>query len=159
MDSDENLSISCYTLPVSSIYVWSENSSPKSEASFVLTAQSRTIERDWNWCQIAPSISAILAGSVPKFRILTSIYRITLWFCERIIWLAIRSVELAGDNGIKAVYDLQSYWASLAAILASLQTVKSYWASMVAILASLQTVPFRPFGPHQCGADEQDESN
>jgi hypothetical protein len=35
--------------PVSSIYIWSENSSPKSEASFVLTAQTKTIERDWDW--------------------------------------------------------------------------------------------------------------
>jgi hypothetical protein len=35
--------------PVSSIYIWSANSSRKSEASFVLTAQTKTIERDWNW--------------------------------------------------------------------------------------------------------------
>ena len=33
---------------LSSIYIWSENSSAKSEASFVLTAQTKTIERDWN---------------------------------------------------------------------------------------------------------------
>jgi hypothetical protein len=31
---------------VSSIYNWSENSSPKSEASFVFTAHTKTIERD-----------------------------------------------------------------------------------------------------------------
>jgi hypothetical protein len=31
------------------IYIWIENSSPKSEASFVLTAQTETIERHWNW--------------------------------------------------------------------------------------------------------------
>jgi hypothetical protein len=29
-------------------------------------------------------------------------------------------MELAGENGIKTVYDLQSYWTSMAAILASL---------------------------------------
>jgi hypothetical protein len=35
-------------LPLSSIYIWSENTNPKSESSFVLTAQTKTIERDWN---------------------------------------------------------------------------------------------------------------
>jgi hypothetical protein len=44
----------------------------ESEGSFVLTAQTKTIERDWYLRPIAPSISAILARSVPKFRILTS---------------------------------------------------------------------------------------
>jgi hypothetical protein len=34
--------------------------------------------------------------------------------------VALRSMELAGENCIKAVYDLQSYWALMAAILASL---------------------------------------
>jgi hypothetical protein len=29
-------------------------------------------------------------------------------------------MELAGENGIKTVYDLQSYWTSMAAILDSL---------------------------------------
>ena len=33
---------------VNFIYIWSEKSSVKSEPSFVLTAQTRTIERDWN---------------------------------------------------------------------------------------------------------------
>ena len=28
-------------------------------------------------------------------------------------------MELAGENGIKTVYDLQSYWTSMAAILDS----------------------------------------
>ena len=31
-----------------------------------------------------------------------------------------RKLELAGENGIKTVYDLQSYWTSMAAILDSL---------------------------------------
>ena len=35
-------------LPLSSMYIWSENTNPKSESSFVLTAQTKTIERDWN---------------------------------------------------------------------------------------------------------------
>ena len=43
------------------LYIWRENSNPKSEASFVLTAQSITIERDWEWRPMASSISAILA--------------------------------------------------------------------------------------------------
>jgi hypothetical protein len=33
-------------------------------------------------------------------------------------------MEVAGGNGIKAVYDLQSYWTSMAAILASLFSLK-----------------------------------
>jgi hypothetical protein len=33
----------------SSIYIWSRNLVAQSEASFVLTAQTKTIERDWNW--------------------------------------------------------------------------------------------------------------
>ena len=32
------------------------------------------------------------------------------------------------------------------------RTTKKYYQK-------LQTVPFRPYGPHQCSADEQDESN
>jgi hypothetical protein len=55
------------SIPVSSIYIWREILSPKSEASFVLTVQTKTIERDWNWRRIALSISAILARRVPKF--------------------------------------------------------------------------------------------
>jgi hypothetical protein len=35
-------------LPVSSIYIWSRNLVAQSEASFVLTAHTKTIERDWN---------------------------------------------------------------------------------------------------------------
>jgi hypothetical protein len=31
-----------------------------------------------------------------------------------------KKLELAGENGIKTVYDLQSYWTSMAAILDSL---------------------------------------
>jgi hypothetical protein len=31
-----------------------------------------------------------------------------------------KKLELAGENGIKTVYDLQSYWTSMAAILVSL---------------------------------------
>jgi hypothetical protein len=42
------LSFFLYTL-----YIWSENPSPKSEANFVLTAQTKTIERDWKWRPIA----------------------------------------------------------------------------------------------------------
>ena len=34
--------------PVSSIYIWSKNLVAQSEASFVLTAHTKTIERDWN---------------------------------------------------------------------------------------------------------------
>jgi uncharacterized protein involved in tolerance to divalent cations len=34
--------------PVSSIYIWSRNLIAQSEASFVLTAHTKTIERDWN---------------------------------------------------------------------------------------------------------------
>ena len=33
---------------VSSIYIWSRNLIAQSEASFVLTAHTKTIERDWN---------------------------------------------------------------------------------------------------------------
>jgi hypothetical protein len=32
----------------------------------------------------------------------------------------LKKLELAGENGIKTVYDLQSYWTSMAAILVSL---------------------------------------
>ena len=58
---------------VSSIYIWSRNLVAQSEASFVLTAHTKTIERDWNLRPTAHSISAILARSVLKFHILTSI--------------------------------------------------------------------------------------
>jgi hypothetical protein len=52
---------------LSAIYIWSENSSAKSEASFVLTAQTKTIERAGTDVDpLAFSISAILARSVPK---------------------------------------------------------------------------------------------
>jgi hypothetical protein len=67
----ETVSIEAWS--VSSISNWSRNLVAQSEASFVLTAHTKTIERDWNWRPIAPSISAILARSVLKFRILTSI--------------------------------------------------------------------------------------
>jgi hypothetical protein len=35
-------------ITVSSIYIWSKNLVAQSEASFVLTAHTKTIERDWN---------------------------------------------------------------------------------------------------------------
>jgi hypothetical protein len=121
---------------VSSIYIWSENSSPKSEASIVLTAQTRTINRDCNWRPIAPSIFAILIEwaeiSYFEFNLRSSF--MPLW-TDNLISDAFRweKNKFSWEIGIKAVYDLQSYWKSMPAILASLFS----WAEWLKFLLSI----------------------
>ena len=105
------------SLPSDLHNIWSENSSPTTEV------------KDGTILDVSFSPFSIVfvcaVCKMPKFRILTSIQRKILWFYELIIWLAMRSdrkkLELvAGGSGIKTVYDLQSYWTSMAAILVSL---------------------------------------
>jgi hypothetical protein len=46
-------------------------------------------------------------------------------------------MELAGENGIKTVYDLQSYWTSMAAILASLFSLTEWLKFLLQIYLEL----------------------
>jgi hypothetical protein len=50
-------------------------------------------------------------------------------------------MELAGENGIKTVYDLQSYWTSMAAILASLFSLTKWLKFLLQIYIELTELP------------------
>ena len=71
---------------------------------------------------------------------LPGVYRNFL-FWLLILWVY-EKLELAGENGIKAVYDLQSYWTSMAAILTSLFSLTEWLKFLLQIYIEL-TVPTR----------------
>jgi hypothetical protein len=58
-------------------------------------------------------------------------------------------LELAGGNGIKTVYDLQSYWTSMAAILASLFSLSEWLKFLLQVYIELTAESSFP-GLHGC---------
>jgi hypothetical protein len=111
----------------------------------MLTTHTKTIERDWNWRPIAPSIYAILARSVLKFPDFDFDLKnnIVILWTENLISDTVHQkklMDLAGESGIKTVYDLQSYWTSMAAILASLFSLTEWLKFLLQIYIELTDI-------------------